>query len=287
MSSMAGPNTTKINRLEQELPEGLLVDAAWLERHTVTKQLRNYYVHSGWLEQPARSVFARSRGPIKWQQVVISLQTILQYSPLIVGGLTALELHGHAHYLSQELNSVHLYGPKAPPSWVNKLGLEQRFVYHNDARLFRNDPVHYGFSSLAWNVKSNSGRDLTKLQGGDTTSMAWGQWDWPLTLSTPERAILEFLDELPNRASFDNADKIMQGLSNLSPRRMEKLLADCANVKVKRLFFFLADRHGHSWLKRIDRGRIDMGSGKRMIVRGGRFDPTYQITVPRDLDGDQ
>jgi hypothetical protein len=284
---MVGPNLTKINRLEAELPEGLLVDGPWLESHQLTRQLRNYYVHNGWLEQPARSVFMRSRGPLKWQQVVISLQTILQYSPLIVGGLTALDLQGSTHYLSQELSEVHIYGPKAPPSWVNKLGLEQRFVYHNDARLFRDDPVHYGISSLAWNVRSNSGRDLTQLQGGDTTSMAWGQWDWPLTLSRPERAILEYLDELPSHASFENADKLMEGLSNLSPRRIEKLLVDCASVKVKRLFLFFADRHKHAWAKRIDRSRIDLGSGKREIAKGGRLDPTYHITVPRDLDGSQ
>lgn len=287
MSNMAGPNSTKINRLENELPDGLLVDGAWLETHQVTRQLRNYYVHNGWLDQPTRNVFTRSRGPIKWQQVVISLQTILRYSPLIVGGLTALELHGYAHYLTQELKSVHLYGSKAPPAWVNKLGLEQQFVYHNDARLFRHDPIHYGISSLAWNVKSNSGRDLTKLQGGGITSMAWGQWDWPLTLSAPTRAILEYLDELPHNASFENADKVMQGMSNLSPRQIEKLLVDCASIKVKRLFLFFADRHGHAWAKRIDRDKIDLGSGKRVIAQGGRYDPTYQITVPRDLDGDR
>lgn len=284
---MAGLNSTKINRLENELPEGLLVDGPWLESHSVNRQLRNYYVHNGWLEQPARSVFARSRGPIKWQQVVISLQTILQYSPLIVGGRTALELHGLTHYLSSDVREVHLYGPKAPPTWVGKLKVEQTFVYHNDARLFCNDPVHYGISSLAWNVKSNAGRDLTKLQGGDTTEMLWGQWDWPLTLSTPERAALEFLDELPNRETFDHADKIMQGLSNLSPRRLQKLLVDCQSIKVKRLFFFFADRHKHAWLKRLDKTKIDLGTGKRLIAKAGRFDPVYQITVPKDLDGDQ
>jgi len=283
---MIRPKLTKLNQLERNLPEGLLVDSVWLEQHAVTKQLRHYYVQNGWLDQPTRRVFTRSRGPLRWQQVVISLQTILQFSPLIVGGATALELHGFAHYLSPEIKSIHLYGPQAPPKWVNNLSLPQQFIYHNDARLFRNDPVHYGIASLAWNIKSNSGRELMQLQGGDTMSMAWGQWDWPLTLSQPERAVLEFLDELPARASFENVDKIMQGLVNLRPQRMEKLLVDCASVKVKRLFFFLADRHRHAWLKHIDRSRVDMGSGKRVIVRGGRFDPIYRITVPRDLDGD-
>jgi hypothetical protein len=53
---------------------------------------------------------------------------------------------------------------------------------------------------------------------------------------------------------------------------------------VKRLFFFFADRHGHAWLKRLDRAPIGLGSGNRMLVRGGRLDPTYHITVPETLD---
>ncbi len=284
---MGEQNTPRLNRLEQDLPEGLLVDGAWLEKRGYASNLRTYYANNGWLSQPARGVYGRIRGPLKWQQVVISLQTILEYSPLVVGGRTALELQGLTHYLSQDIREVHLYGPKAPPNWVAKLPLAQLFLYHNDQRLFRNDPVHYGISSLAWDVKSNRGRDLTRLQGGDTVSMSWGQWDWPLTLSTPERAILEMLDELPARESFHHADKVMEGLSNLSPRRMQKLLVDCASVKVKRIFMFLADRHNHAWVKRLDRKAIDLGSGKRMLVKGGRYVAAYQITVPEDLYADQ
>ncbi|WP_442869597.1 type IV toxin-antitoxin system AbiEi family antitoxin domain-containing protein [Bradyrhizobium sp. CCBAU 11386] len=36
---------------------------------------------------------------------------------------------------------------------------------------------------------------------------------------------------------------------------MQKLLKDCAGVKVKRLFFF-ADRHKHPWLKRLDKEAV-------------------------------
>jgi hypothetical protein len=115
--------------------------------------------------------------------------------------------------------------------------------------------------------------------------MSWGQWDWPLTLSSPERAILELLDELPHRESFDQADKLMEGLSNLRPRLLQKLLADCQSVKVKRLFFFFADRHRHAWLKRLEKTSVDLGSGKRSLVSGGRLDPVYNITVPETLDG--
>jgi hypothetical protein len=78
---------------------------------------------------------------------------------------------------------------------------------------------------------------------------------------------------------------LMEGLTNLSPRRLQELLADCRSVKVKRLFFFFADRHKHAWLKRLRKEQIDLGKGKRMLVKGGRLDHTYQITVPDDLDG--
>lgn len=74
------------------------------------------------------------------------------------------------------------------------------------------------------------------------------------------------------------------GLTNLSPRRLTTLLADCRSVKVKRLFSF-SPRHDQAWFKRIDRAKVDLGSGKRMLVKGGRFDPATQITVPEDMNG--
>lgn len=157
--------------------------------------------------------------------------------------------------------------------------MDVRFVYHNSRKLFRNDPVTFGLGSLNWDVAKN------KSSNDDWTQQPWGQWDWPLTLSTPERAILETLDELPGHESFHQVDKLMEGLSTLSPRRLQKILHDCKNVKVKRLFFFFADRHRHAWLKRLNKDEIDFGKGKRMLVKGGRLDRSYEITVPEDMNG--
>jgi hypothetical protein len=281
---MAAQTASLLNRLEKALPEGLVVDAAWLEKHGIASNLRAYYVKAGWLEQPVRSVYRRPRGTLSWQQVVISLQSLLLQTPVIVGGRTALELQGFAHYLSFETKTVHLYGPDRPPAWLQKLNLPQRFVYHNSATLFRNDLNTQGLGSLAWNIADGSPRDLSRFQGGSLTSLPWGQWDWPLTLSQPERAYLEMLDELPRRESFHQADMIMQSAANFSPRRLQKLLVDCDSVKVKRLFFLFADRHRHAWLKRLDKTAIDLGKGKRGLVPGGRLDPVYLITVPEGLD---
>lgn len=259
-----------------------MVDAAWLKARGYSRQLLSHYVSAGWVKQPTRGVYCRPRGPRSWQQVVVSLQAMLQY-PALVGGRTALEAQGFAHYLVQSVSEVHLYGPKAPPRWLDKLGLGVRFLHHSDRRLFRHSLPLKGLTYLE---RKDAGQD-DESRNQDWVVQGWGEWDWPLALSTPERAILELLDELPKRESFHQVDMLMQGLSNLSPRRLQKLLAECHSVKVKRLFFYFADRHSHAWLKRLDREAVDLGEGKRMLVRGGKLDKTYQITVPGDLDAVQ
>ena len=274
MLSMAEHIQRKLNWIEKNVPEGLLVDAAWLSRHGYSTSLRSQYVSAGWLAQPTRGVYRRQRGTLSWQQAIISLQTILDATSLVVGGRTALELQGYAHYLRQSTKEVHLYGLRRPPSWLNKLNLGVTFVYHNDQRLFSKSPVIGGLLGKGTNARDDS-----------VTILPWDQWEWPLTLSSPERAFLQMLNELPDRESFHQVDKLFEGLTNLSPRRLTTLLADCQSVKVKRLFVYFASRHQHAWLKRIDIRMIDLGKGKRMLVKGGRLDAATQITVPEDMDG--
>jgi hypothetical protein len=275
-------NDNLLNRLDHELPEGLLAHSAWFRKKGYSRQLLNHYVSAGWLEQPAHGLFRRPRGTLSWQQVVISLQTLLLDDPFIVGGRTALELQGYAHFLPHTTTEVHLYGPRPLPAWLDRLPLEVRFVHHNSGRLFKNDPIPYAIDSLTMNAPTHASASNDPLHQG-LTFQPWGPWDWHLTLSTPERAILELLDALPGRESFAQADALMEGLSTLSPRRLQKLLVDCQSVKVKRLFFFFADRHQHAWLKALDKKAIDLGTGNRVLVKGGRLDRTYQITVPEDL----
>lgn len=284
---MTTQKPNKLNWLEQHLPEGLVVDSAWLTKHGYSTSLRSQYVKSGRLEQPTRQLYWRNpRGPLTWQQVVISLQTILRCPPVVVGGRTALELQGYAHYLPQKTKEVHLYGSEKLPAWLQRLSLGVAFVVHNDQRLFANEPITRALTSLSWNVEKNSGRDVTSFRGG-VVEQPYGQWDWPLTLATPERAVLQLLDELPHRESFHQVDMLFSGLTSLSPERLKNLLQDCRSVKVKRLFFFFAERHHHAWYKRLNRNQVNFGTGKRMLVKGGRLDPATQITVPEDLDGVQ
>lgn len=257
------------------------MDAAWLSTHGYSTSLRAKYVASGWLEQPARRVYRRPRGQPCWQQAVISLQTLLDHR-LVVGGRTALELQGYSHYLTLNRTEIYLHGPAKPPTWLAALPIKERFVYRNSAPLFGNDLDRTTFPALA--PESTGSHDDPAFRDAALRAIPWGQWDWPLVVSAPERSILELLDALPDHESFHNVDMLMEGLSDLAPKRMQALLIRCRSVKVKRLFFFFADRHRHAWLKHIDKTAIDLGSGKRMLVRGGRYNPAYRITVPRDMD---
>jgi hypothetical protein len=272
----------KLNYLEKTLPDGLLVDAAWMERHGYSTSLRSQYVAGGWLVQPVRGTYKRPRGTLTWEKAVISLQTLLE-RPLIVGGRTALELQGFGHYVAPDgPRVVHLHGREPPPGWLAKLPLDVRFAFHRSQTLFKSEPVTKGFTSFAWDIENNSGLHAKGFAGGAVRAFQTDA-EWPLTISTVERAFLEMLDELPGRETFHNVDMIAEGLRTLSPRRLQKLLEDCRSIKVRRLFFWFAERHGHRWLNQIDRERISLGSGKRVLAKDGRLDPKYQITVPEDL----
>jgi Transcriptional regulator, AbiEi antitoxin, Type IV TA system/Transcriptional regulator, AbiEi antitoxin N-terminal domain len=273
---------TKLKWLEHNLPDGLHVDASWLARQGYSTSLRSQYVAAGWLEHPARGVYRRPGRALTWEQAVISLQMLLK-RPFAVGGRTALELQGYGHYLRQDAKEVHLYGPEHPPGWLKELRLDTSFVYHNSRRLFGDEAALRASSDFNGHSEENGGDRLAVTEHG-LTVLRSGPWDWPLLISSPERAILELLDELPNRESFHQADMLMEGLTNLSPRRLQELLERCHSVKVKRLFFFFADRHQHAWQKHLDKQAINLGKGVRLLAKGGKFNSAYQITVPEELN---
>lgn len=284
MSTISAQKGAKLNRLQRLLPEGLVVDAAWLEAQGYSRGLRSRYLANGWLEQPARGCYRRPGGKLLWQHIVVSLQGLLQV-PVIVGGRTALELHGFSHYASRTgPREVHLYGDEPPPGWVLKLALHPRLIFHGAKRLFRTRTIGEQAGSMTWKPPEQCFTGPVLPPDGSLTRLSWGQWDWPLGLSVPERAILELLDEVPQRETFHQADKLMESLRTLSPRRLQRLLEECHSVKVKRLFLWFAKRHGFRWLAQLKQERINLGKGKRMLVRSGALDRTYLITVPGDMN---
>jgi len=79
-------------------------------------------------------------------------------------------------------------------------------------------------------------------------------------VSEPERALLEMLDDVPQKQSLDDAKKIMEPLFSLRPDMLQELLEACTRIKVKRLFFALADELQLPVVQQLDVSRLDFGS---------------------------
>ncbi len=254
---MTGQKETKLKWVLDHVPHGQLIDTRTLKRHDIDRKLAHKYIESGWLDPIIQGLYRRpdpADNDMNWQIVIRSLQHIMDY-PSVVGGRTALEEQGFSHYLKLGGKPVvHLYGDRHP-TWLKRLGGETTYVLHGSG-LFADGTTENT------EVESSAG---------------------PILCSSRERAVLEMLDELPSAESFHMVDTVFEGLISARPNRLTALLQRCQSVKVKRLFFVFADRHGHAWRKYIDADAFDLGKGDRALVKGGRLHPLYRITVPQDL----
>lgn len=257
----------KLNRLQQ-LPEGQVVTTRSLAADGYSRQLLAKYVGRHWLEKVGHGVFRRPGPPLKWQHVVYSLQA--QGLSLHPGGETSLALLGRAHQLplSGQM-TVHLYGSAKLPSWTARAVPGVRFRHHTDA-LFEE------------HVRSTTKNVATTTALGLQPHI-WGPWDWALRISSLERAWLEVLQGVPKELGFDEVDELATGLQSLRPKAMDALLGSCKSYKVRRLAVWLAERHQHAWLSKINLKALDLGRGKRALAPGGRLLKRYGITVPKHL----
>jgi len=165
-------------------------------------------------------------------------------------------------------DDVYLYG-KAP-SWIKRIKTGHNFILRS-RKLFNDETLGLKDALFDQNNRNNINTDITP------------PWEWPLIISSPERAILEMLKEIPKQTSFHNVDMIFESLTNLKPSLVEKLLLSCQNIKTKRLFFVFADRHKHAWWKHVRKEQINLGKGPRALIKDGSIHPNYHISVPKDF----
>lgn len=273
---MSEQNPKKLNRLLANLGDSTLVTSRWLRQHGYASNLVARYVASGWLTSPARGVYLRAGGHLSWPSVVRALQDGERLA-MHVGGRFALAWHGHEHYLRLgSAATVTLYGPDTLPGWVSKLQLDERFIHCGKGPFAF--PAEFFFENGAVGLAEGSLRKagLERLSHESTVD--------GLVFATPERALLELCGAPVNAALIYEVDALMQGMANLRPKRLEYLLQHCTSIKAKRIFLALAERHAHDWLSHISLAGVNLGRGKRGLIPGGRLHPTYQITLPVDLD---
>ncbi|MGX5802617.1 type IV toxin-antitoxin system AbiEi family antitoxin domain-containing protein [Bradyrhizobium sp. Arg314] len=270
-------NATRRQLLLNLIPEGFPVTKQWLSRqnpdlvrHAVDNLLKSKQLHA-----LAPGVYVRPGTHLIWQSVVCSLQNVFM-ADLAAGGLTALELAGFAHFLPlSRQRTIHLYGKDPLPAWLSDALPSVQFTRHN--RL-----ASLGGAGLIYREYDTQERVLTQADAPGQRASAW-----PFAMSSPERAYLEVLMDVPGTISFEHANQLLQGMTTLSPRRMEQLLRKCTSVKVRRLFYWMAERQAYPWFSKLpDPETLDargLGSGNRVLAKGGRLDTRYRITVPEEM----
>jgi len=250
--------------LEKLLPFGMVATKQWLTSKGISRHFLDNGVKSGSIISITPGLYCRAGIPITWEGVVTSLQTMSEW-PVHVGGISALELSGLAHYLTPHgKKRIHLFSEEKLPTWLNRVSSKYEFSHHTTKKIWL--PGVMENSKL---VKEHSWRE-------DLPSFC---------ASSPEKGYLEMLMDVPGIISFEHADEIMQGLTNLSPNRLNLLLSSCCHVKVKRLFFWFGRRHNYRWYQKITPDDFDLGSGKRVVAPGGKLDTEFLITVPESMHG--
>jgi hypothetical protein len=253
MTRISSHNGKRINQRLLAAPAGAVLTLSWLKSQGISPKLAGYYVTAGWLYRIGEGAFTLKPDIPTWLGAVFGLQQKMK--SLHPGGRTALELAGLAHFLPLgDHHQLYFFGKSGErlPTWFKRLPWAKRVSY-----------VYTNFLPSELGLRTHQEEGLA------------------VQVSDPERAILEFLLRLSSdAASYEHADLVFEGLGTLRPTLVQTLLEQCSSVKVKRWFLHLAEKHQHAWLRQLDLTKISLGSGKRVLVPGGRLDPMYLITVP-------
>ena len=255
--------SSKLNQLLKRWPADTVATQSWLTEQGINWQLTHAYRKSGWLERIGQGAYIRSGDKVDWKGMVYGLQHA--HLPIWPGGQTALAMHGYAHYLPMARETIWLFAVAGTrlPSWVRQHDWRVNLEFRKP-QLFTPQGLTAGtFGHL----------DVT---GGRFEGLN-------LTVSSLERASLELLYIVNDQSSFNFASETFQGLLNLRPAVMQTHLESCRSVKVKRLALFLGKHFNHPWYSRLEKARVQLGAGKRQVVKGGVYNPEFMITVPPEF----
>lgn len=254
--SMSTQAESKINRLLQSYPRGVVLLSSALMEQGYSRDLQKYYKRGRWLDSIGTGALIRSGDSVDYLGAIYALQQRPDCG-VHPGGRTALSLLGKSHYLEFSAKQVTLFGNAAEklPLWLKKYSWGVEINFHASSFL----PPDVGLTTVE-------------------------RRDFSVSVSGAARAILECLYLVPEKQPLLEVYELVQGLNNLRPDLVQSLLEQCTSVKVKRLFLYLAEKAGHDWFDHLKLDRIDVGKGKRSLVKNGVYISKYQITVPRELE---
>ena len=253
---MSAENTSKINKLLSTIPSGVVLQSFWLAEQGYSPELQKRYRNSGWLESIGSGAMKRAGELITYEGGLFALQhqSGMSAHP---GGKTALSILGMSHYLEFAPQTVTVFGDRTEqfPQWFIKYDWGIKVNYYKTSFL----PPDIGLTEKEFK-------------------------NFSIKISNAPRAIMESLYLVPTKQDLMECFHLMESMNNVRPILVQELLEKCESIKVKRLFLYLAEKANHDWFNRIDLKKIDLGKGKRSIVKGGVYNSTYQITVPKELE---
>lgn len=253
--TMSIDKQTKLNQLLTTLPKGIVLQSFWLAKQGYSSALQQRYRNSNWLLPVGKGAMSKAGDLVTYEGAIYALQqqSNASFHP---GGRTALSYLGKAHYLELSMKKAVVFGSDSErlPKWLINHNWEVAIDYHPTAFL----PPYLELET--YELKNFS-----------------------IKISGAVRAMMECLYLAPDEQDLMECLQVMEGLNNVRPDQVQTLLEQCQSIKVKRLFLFMAEKVGHSWLKHLKTDKIDLGKGKRSVVKNGVYNDKYQITIPKEL----
>ena len=245
---------TKINDIRQLTASNGILLTSWLEKQGVSRSGISDYVESGWLLRISTGVykFAGDNPTLFGVLASYQAQTDLKYH---IGAATDLDLKGFSHYINMGKPTAVIFTPVRPPlpKWISQAELDMNIM------------------EVSSKVIGEKGIEQIEYDG------------MTLTVSGPERAIMECLLLSPMRYDLMDVYYLMEMLTSLRVTLVQQLLEDCTSVKVRRLFLFMAEKARHRWFSKLDLSRISLGSGTRSFAKGGVKNAAYDIAISKEL----
>lgn len=245
---------TKINSLRQQTPSIGILLTSWLEKSGFSRNEVSNYLKSGWLQRITTGVYQFTGDTPSLYGALASYQkqVAMKYH---VGAASALELKGFSHYITMGKPDAVVFSPVKPPlpKWLNDAELDMNLV------------------EVSTKVIGDIGIEQMDYQGQ------------ALTVSSPERAIMECVLLSPSHYDLMDVYYLMEMLTSLRASLVQQLLENCTSVKVKRMFLYMAEKARHRWFTKLDRSRISLGSGTRSYAKNGVKIGAYDIVIPKEL----
>lgn len=250
---------TKLCSLLSAWPAGTVGVQPWLENRQIYRQLSNKYASLGWLQKIGPGAYVRAGEKVTWQGGVYALQQGLNLK-VHIGGLSALEERGNAHFIPLGQNRrIYLYTHNKQemrhlPKWF--VDLENVSAIYITTQVFNSDV--------------------------GLTYESYGNFE--LQLSTNERALFEILSLVPDKTTFEHACLLMQHQNTLRVDLVQQLLEECSSYIIKRVFLYLARKFDLAFLPYIDLKKVKLGRNIRRVAQGAVYDPELKLYVPKMSD---